>query len=379
MNIGFGENDIGTFYENSTLGQDTLNVFYKGGFYYISDTKNNKIIKTTEKGIHVLVIFNPESNPHLRQSTTQTDESSDNTNDIAYVKQYKEFSIITPGKITADIDKNIYVVNNDPQYKKNDNNGFLSNSLILKFDNNGSLKYVIGKNGIDSSPFSYISKMITDQKNNLIVYEKNENENNIYKFGTDGTLKSKTSISQNDVPKTSEESNLIVDIINIIPGFIEDEIYLTCQYIKEKEDNFSIKNYEIIYEKILKYSLKTNKISKLIISLKPKKINFSKLKLNPELKELYGDKKEIVEPMENLMGADVSGRMFFYKMELPLELLNENKQSLSIYDNNGKLLKEILLEQPLNVQYVSEFYLSSEGKVFYYYIIDGEVQFVSII
>ena len=255
----------------------------------------------------------------------------------------------------------------------------MSNSLILKFDNNGSLKYVIGKNGIDSSPFSYISKMITDQKNNLIVYEKNENENNIYKFGTDGTLKSKTSISQNDVPKTSEESNLIVDIINIIPGFIEDEIYLTCQYIKEKEDNFSIKNYEIIYEKILKYSLKTNKISKLIISLKPKKINFSKLKLNPELKELYGDKKEIVEPMENLMGADVSGRMFFYKMELPLELLNENKQSLSIYDNNGKLLKEILLEQPLNVQYVSEFYLSSEGKVFYYYIIDGEVQFVSII
>ena len=42
MNIGFGENDIGTFYENSTLGQDTLNVFYKGGFYYISDTKNNR-------------------------------------------------------------------------------------------------------------------------------------------------------------------------------------------------------------------------------------------------------------------------------------------------------------------------------------------------
>ena len=221
--------------------------------------------------------------------------------------------------------------------------------------------------------------MVTDQKNNLIVYEKTEDENNIYKFSPDGALESKTSISKNDIPKTSEESDLIVDIIDIIPGFIEDEIYLTCQYIKEKKDNFSIKNYEIVYEKILKYSLKTNKISKLILSVKPKKINFSKLKLSPELKELYGDKKEIVKPLENLMGVDINGRVFFYEMELPLELLNENKQVLIIYDNNGKLLKEISLEQPLNVQYISEFFLSSEGKVFYYYIIDGEVQFVSII
>lgn len=384
MNIGYSENDIGLFFKNDVLNQDNINVFYRSGFYYISDNQNNKIIKTTENGVHILIIYNPENNPNLKPTKIENINISDNTNDqqdkIVYVKLYKNYPIYSPGIITSDIEKNIYVVNNHYSYKKTDEAGNIVNSLILKFDNKGNFLFKIGKEGIDTMPFSYIKKMVTDQNNNLIILESTINGDTIiYKFSQNGILKTKLSISKKDIPTAQNEKDLLIDIINIIPGYIDDEIYITCQYVKEIEESLGVKYFETEYEKILKYSIKSKKIIKVIHKITPKVLNLSEIKKNNDfISRFYGDKKEVTKPFENLIGLDTNGNIYFSQFELPLDNLDKNKQKLFIYNKKGIIKDETLIDYPIDAQYISDFILSPEGKIFFYYVIDGVIQFVTI-
>lgn len=381
MNIGYGENDIGLYFKNDIINQEIVNVFYRSGFYYITDTKNNKIIKTTENGVHILIIYNPENNPNLKPTIIENTNINENYNEkekIVYVKLYREYPIYSPSIITSDIEKNIYVVNNHPSYKKTDESGNIVNSLILKFDNKGNILFNIGKNGIDTMPFSYIMKIVTDQNNNLLVQESTINGIFIYKFDPNGLLIKKFKISKDDIPATQSEKDLLIDIIDIIPGFIDDEIYITCQYVKEIEEEL-IKQFKTEYEKILKYSIKSNKIVKIIHKITPKQINLTNLNQNNTfLTKFYGNKKEITLPFENLIGVDNEGDLFFSQIELPLDNINKNTKKIFIYNKKGNLNEEILVNYPMDIQFASDFILSPEGKLFFYYIREGIIQFVTI-
>ncbi len=382
MNIGFGENDIGIFFKNDIINEGNLNIFYRSGFYYISDKKNNKIIKSTENGVHILIIYNPENNPNLKPTLIENNNLTDKTNDqnkIVFVKLYKEYPIYSPGIITADIEKNVYVVNNHPLYKKTDETGNIVNSLILKYDNKGNYLFNIGKEGIDTTPFSNVMKMVTDQDNNLIVQEITTIGLFIYKFSSNGSLLTKLQISNKDIPIAQNEKDLLIDIIDIIPGYIDNEIYITCQYVKKIEENLGVINFNTEYEKILKYSMKSKKIIKIIHKINPKMLTLTENdKKDPFIAKFYGNKKEIIKPFENLIGIDSNGFIYFSQVELPLDNIDKNKKTLFIYNKKGKLKDEILINYPLDIDYISEFILSPEGKVFFYYITDGVIQFVTI-
>jgi len=135
LDIGFKENEIGLIFNNESLTQNNINIFYRSGFYYISDPRNKKILKITENGFNVLIIYNPSNNPHFKQTNSVSYDQDKNENDeIVYVKNYKEYPLILPGLITVDIDKNIYVIDSLLTLS-NTENGFMQKSTILKFDN----------------------------------------------------------------------------------------------------------------------------------------------------------------------------------------------------------------------------------------------------
>ncbi|MCK4798418.1 MAG: hypothetical protein KAT05_13645 [Spirochaetes bacterium] len=375
IKIGYGENEIGIFFKDKIIQEDSLNVFYKNGFYYISDLGNNKIIKVTEKGMPVLTIYNPEDNPHLKPTITNNN-SKKYQEKLVFVKLNHEFPISSPGVITCDINKNIYVVNKHSLYKKTNEDGSIADSMILKFNTKGKILFKLGKEGIDSIPFGYIINMITDIKNNLVIQENSTDGIIIYKFSSAGLLLTKAKITIDDIPISQKEADYIVDIIDIKLTSIEDEIYITCQYVKESIENFSIITYKTMYEKILKYSLKSKKIVKLALKINPAYLDISKIPKNPTITELYGNKKTIMKPLKNLIGIDNNRNMYLTQPELPIDLLNENKKMLFIYDKKAKLKKNMLIKYPLNIQYSSEIFFCPCGKMFFCYIENGEIQFV---
>ena len=183
--IGYGEDELGMIPKNGVVKTDAIITAYKNGFFYIADNVNNKVIRTTEKGEKLLVIYNPEFNTSLKPTITKNDSDSET---VIFVKLYKDFPIYNPTAICADIEKNIYVVNNLPSYRKIDDDGSFVSQLILKFNSKGERLFELGKNGIGTIPFGNILGMATDEKDNLIVYESSADGPLFYKFTKNGQL-----------------------------------------------------------------------------------------------------------------------------------------------------------------------------------------------
>src|SRR4030042_7182937 len=48
LKIGFKENEIANFSNDKMFSEEMLSSFYRNGFYYVADIRNNKIMKFTE-------------------------------------------------------------------------------------------------------------------------------------------------------------------------------------------------------------------------------------------------------------------------------------------------------------------------------------------
>ncbi len=386
IKIGFNENDLGLFSKNDIINNNTITVENSGGFFYISDIKNNKIMKITRTGVPILILYNPDNNPHFKATISNNPLNNDNTNDnkddnssdIAFVKIYREFDIYSPGQITSDIDKNIYLVNNLPKYKKINNDESVSESMILKFSRKGDLLFLLGNEGINTNPFGNISDLIVDNGNNLIIQENTIKEYIFYKFDPSGKLTAKIIISNNDIPILNKERDYIVDILDAKAGYLENEIYITCQYVKKTTQNFSMTTYETQYEKIFKYSIINKKITKMVMKLEPQYIDITKMKKNEKNNVLFGDKTKILRPFLNYIGTDISGNFYFSERQFTFDELNQNIHIIFIYDNKSHLKTSQEVKFPGDIEYCSDFFISPEGKIYSYYVRNGEIQFVSI-
>jgi hypothetical protein len=379
LKIGFNENEVGILSKDEVLSENSLNIYYRHGFYYISDSINNKIMKTTEKGEPVLVIYNSEFNPNIKPTVTEKDVSSDHEA-LVYVKLYKEYPVFSPGLVVSDINKNIYFINKQPSNRIINADGTIYEQMIMKFDSHGEMMYDIGQNGVSSTPFGYIINMNIDEKNNLIVQENNETGILIYKFSENGNLVKKIQIDKNKIPVQEKEQNILYDIVSSNIGYFENEIYLTVQFIKETQEPLSVAKYETLYEKIFKYSLETMQFDpKPLIRINLQYVDVSKHNSNAsEVKELYGDKQKIIKPLETLIGIDDMHNMYFSQKDVIYGKADINNEILYVYNPSGGLVKNVFVKYPQSVKYASDMLFSSNGKIFSYYIKEGEIHFVLI-
>ncbi len=375
MKIGYDINDVGNFLQPNGMSAASLFIHYNEGFYYFSDPVNNKIMKVTKSGVPILIIFNKSYNPHIKP-TKIDDATSDES--LSYVKLYKDYPVYSPGILTTDIDKDIYVVNNDPAYRKSNADQAASSSMILKFDNKGSLLFKLGKEGPDTEPFTSILNMQCDDKDNLVVQEYSITGILIYKFSPQGKLLSKNNITKDQIPLTGKEQNCIVDIIDVKLGFTENDVFITCQYVNKKVENISLVSYEVLYEKILKYSLKSGKFVQSLIKIDPEYYDASKFKQTEIAQRAFGNKKKILKPMESLIGVDRYNNIYMTRPEFKQDNLGRTTQIIYIYDGCHCLKNYFSVDYAAGEEYFSKFFLTPEGKIFSYYFQKGELQFVDI-
>ena len=376
LKMGFNENELGILSRDEIFNNNSINIFYMHGFYYISDSINNKILKTTEKGEPVLIIFNPEFNANIKPTVTE----KDTTSDLVYVKLYKNFPVYSPGLIVSDINKNIYFINKNPSTRITGDDGTLYEQAVLKFDSKGELLYEIGQNGVSSTPFGYIININIDEKNNLVVQEDNEEGILIYKFSEEGNLLKKIQIDRKKIPLLEKEVDLLYDIVDTKLGYFENEVYITVQFIKESQEPLSVAKYETVYEKIYKFSLETMQFDpKILMRVNPQYTDISKHSSNAaDIKELYGDKQKILKPMETLIGIDNMHNIYFNQKDIVYSKADINNELLLIYNSSGGLIKNVSVRYPQDVKYASDMYFSYNGKIFSYYISEGEIHFVLI-
>lgn len=373
LKIGFGTNDVGGNFEK--LSDKMFYVINKDGFFYILDGINNKVMKVTEKGDVILIIYNQESNPHIKPLFPVKSETEDLT---VYTKLYRDFKIINPLLLEVDNRKNIYLVNRDPEYKKMVENIGIKDQLILKFDSSGTFLNYIGVDGIGNGPFSSITELKVDNNNNLLVRETLDDGIYIYKFSENGKLLKKVKLTKENIPVLTNEMEYIIDFVNIKLSNFEDEVYISSQFIRSFIENFSIIKYETMYEKIFVYSLKSEKYEKLLFKINPEFVDLTKISDNRYIKTLYGDNKIIMKPMKEFIGVDLNYNLYFKDTQLPLNTPIPNKFTLNIYDINGRNIKNIDIQYPVDIDYFSDMILSRNGGVYSYYIKNGEIFFARL-
>jgi len=373
--IGYGEDELGVVSKNGIVKTDSIVVSYKNGFFYIADNINNKIVRTTERGEILLVIYNPDFNPSFKPTTAKSESE---TETVIFVKLYKDYPVYNPTKICADIEKNIYFVNNLPSYKKIEEDGSFASQMVLKFSNKGEILFELGKNGIGTSPFGYINNISTDEKDNLIIQEDSNDGIIFYKFTKLGILEKKVKITKGDIPLTAKENDYLVEIIDSKIGSFENDIYVTCQFVKEVKDMPSLVKYETVYEKILKYSISSHKFERLLLKVTPQYFDLSKYAGNSEIKDLYGDKQKVLKPMETLLGMDENYNLFLSQKDFTVSKANINNEVLYIYSIGGRLLNNIYINYQTDIQYASTMYFSDNGRVYSYFIKDEFIHFILI-
>lgn len=380
--IGYDKEELGLLPEKS-VSEAALDFCYNNGFFYISDKINNKILKVTETGVVVLIIYNQSNYPHLvPNSSDALDVDSTSDENYEYLKLYSSYSLEQPGAITADIEKNIYVVNREPMHKKYGEQNQIEDEFILKFDSRGRLIYKIGKNGsskyvAEVEPFNYISKVATDINNNLIVMEGYSEDLKIYKYSKDGELLYQTLLSKNKLPLSKNELNGVILLIDVIPGYSEDEILANYQFISREISN-SIELFQLEYEKIFRYNIKEDKFDKMLLKISPEYEDLSKLKFDPAVMELYGDMKKIQRPMPTFIGCDSYSNIYLYQEKLPLDSLIIKDFRLMKYNENGRIESLRHVRYSHDIVYNSDMYLTHNGRVLSYVVKENEVTFVSV-
>ena len=380
--IGYDKEELGLLPEKS-VSEAALDFCYNNGFFYISDKINNKILKVTETGVVVLIIYNQSNYPHLvPNSSDALDVDSTSDENYEYLKLYSSYSLEQPGAITADIEKNIYVVNREPMHKKYGEQNQIEDEFILKFDSRGRLIYKIGKNGSSKSvaevePFNYISKVATDINNNLIVMEGYSEDLKIYKYSKDGELLYQTLLSKNKLPLSKNELNGVILLIDVIPGYSEYEILANYQFISREISN-SIELFQLEYEKIFRYNIKEDKFDKMLLKTSPEYEDLSKLKFDPAVMELYGDMKKIQRPMPTFIGCDSYSNIYLYQEKLPLDSLIIKDFRLMKYNENGRIESLRHVRYSHDIVYNSDMYLTHNGRVLSYVVKENEVTFVSV-
>jgi WD40 repeat protein len=374
INIGFNEADIGAHTSSSLANTETFKVSYKNGFFYFSDAANDKLLKISEKGEPVLFIYNPDSNPFIKPTGT-SDESGPGQQ--SFIKHYRDYPIYNPGLITADNKKNIYCINRHPDYKMTNDDGTIVDQMIIKFSSKGEVLHILGKKGVDSIPFGYISSITCDELDRLLIFEIAKDGINIYLFSEDGDLLVTRTLTSKLVPLTKFESENLVDIIDIIPGYKKNEIYITSQFIRETVSNMNITNYETLYEKIMLYSIEAGKVTRLQLKVQPTEKDLSAYPRDV-VQQLYGDVRKVAMPIETLVGVDTNGIMYLTQQALPLTRLLEHTGFLYRYDSNGKLLDKSEFQFPMESSFISDLHFSPDGRIFAYYIERGVIHFVTL-
>ena len=80
----------------------------------------------------------------------------------------------------------LFLVDNNQEYKKVNDDKTVCDQLILKFDNEGNLVYKLGRTGIGNVPFGFIASLMTDNHDNLLVLVSDAGGYALSKFDKNG-------------------------------------------------------------------------------------------------------------------------------------------------------------------------------------------------
>ena len=233
------------------VGNIRLGIAMRDGFFYIVDGYSKKIMELNSYGDMLSLFYNEDST--TSEFIKKDPAVAENIHwEISYPFDY-------PGQIALDSNKCIYAVCTIPRTRQEQGEGgILYSQAVLRITRDGSSVDYIGQQGPGGTPFPYIRKIYTTEKDELVVVSNSTDGLIVYWFGTDGFLRYMIPISTNNTPvveNTNSDNESYFTLENVIPDPNEYLLYVKVDYYSSFVDADSKVQSGINYTQTLLYPL----------------------------------------------------------------------------------------------------------------------------
>lgn len=217
------------------IGNIRLGLCMKDGFFYIVNGESKKIMELNSYGDLLSLYYNEDSETESLINNSNAPKQS--------IHHQISFPFDYQGLITADSNKNIYVVCSIPfnRQEQNEDETMLYSQNILKISRDGSFIEYIGQQGPGGTPFPLIKNIYTTSKNELVVVAISTEGPIVYWFSEDGFLKFMIPLQKKDAPKITDSNNneIYLSIENVIPDKNSYTLYVQINYFSSYVDEDS--------------------------------------------------------------------------------------------------------------------------------------------
>jgi hypothetical protein len=231
LDIGRLEDQIALYNLQDDRGIRRTDIAMRDGFFYISDSEGQKIVRFNSYGELLFMIYNGETNPPPLTLKPLV-------NGGIVTRWASSYPLREPGEIAVDSRKHIYVRDLLPPERQgfDGENRALLDSIVVHFDAEGHFLEYLGQEGIGGSPFPLIEELYTSADDELAVVCRLPSGWNIYWFDGAGALLRLIRLSEKSVPVPPDWGEVIPSLDAVVAAPDERKLYLKVDYYRDTYD-----------------------------------------------------------------------------------------------------------------------------------------------
>ncbi len=224
LDIGRSESQIDLIQHEGVPFRNDIEIVLKEGLVYITDSVARKVMKFSSYGDLLMLVYNKSTNPE--PVLLVTNKSSD----VVANRTASTYEFNYVGNMAVGVDGTVFVEDRLPRERREFDEELEAQlqSVIRRFDPNGSYIGYIGQNGLSGAPFPYIRDIATNQRGDLIVVCRTSTHWITYWYDEQGNHRYTVKLAEDALPKPSKDS--YASISRIVPATSNEELFVKADF-----------------------------------------------------------------------------------------------------------------------------------------------------
>jgi hypothetical protein len=290
LELGRLEDQLDLFQTKDVPQNMPTRIAMRDGLFYVSNGSAHKIMVFSSYGDLLFLLYDPRTNP------TPALESAPTAPDTVTTRGAVAYPFQDLGEIAVSSEKVLYVEDTAPAARvvKDPLTGSLSR-VVLRFDRRGTPMAPLGQEGLNGTPFPYITALHVTDDDQLVVVCRLAAEWQVFWFSREGALLHQVEIDQAHLPPIDDSSQSAA-LVSIMPDMDAPVLYLLLYYYPRTGEKAGTG----VTAKVFPLDLRTRQYGSAI-----------ELPVNPGRKEKVGfTTEEIARPPYDLLGAGSNGHLY---------------------------------------------------------------------
>ena len=265
LSYGYLDDEL-AFYDldSNNAGPDSQ-IFMRDGMFYISNSESGKVLQFTSFGDLLAVYYNPE----ISTVSSFPASKEGGSTQVATTRKAITYPFNHPTYLAVDFHKRLFVLDQLPDSRQEYDSDaqVLLRDVILRFNSEGQFIDYIGQEGAGGTPFSPVTGIYVNSKDELIVVAMQQSSIHVFWYTSEGALLFHVPISFSDLPSPYDTGvKAISTLEKVVPDLNLKKIYLKIDYFIEVTDTETQSNAGIRFERssVYPFNLETEKYEEML-------------------------------------------------------------------------------------------------------------------